>query len=93
MLVGPCSWLQPNQRAGIQMSFLIQPTALGTKMATREWKMMHGGADDRAAGYLMRQISAPAQADGRCQCISKSKIYVHHLRAHTPISYLGLSPL
>lgn len=48
MLFGLCSWLQPNLRAGIQMSFLTQPTALRTKTATSEWKMTHGGADKRA---------------------------------------------
>lgn len=41
------------------MSFLIQPAALRTETATREWKMMHGGADKHAARYLKRDKSQP----------------------------------
>lgn len=52
-----------------------------------------GKVDEHIARNLMRSISTITQAEGKCQCLSKSKIDVHHLRAHTPISYLGLSPL
>lgn len=41
------------------MSFLIQPTALRTKTATGEWKMMHRGADKHKARYLKRDKSQP----------------------------------
>lgn len=86
MLFALCSWLQPR----IQMSFLIHPAVLRMKTAIRKWKRTNGGADERTVRDKSQPLLRPK---GSCQCISKSKIYVHHLRAHTPISYLGLSPL
>lgn len=90
-----CSLLMAAAKSKSKNSEVVSHLASCPRMKTaiRQWKMMNGRADEHTVGYLMRQISAIAQTEGSCQCVSKSKIYVHHLRAHTPISYLGLSPL